>query len=381
MDTPGAQNWARASPKVTLEISNYIIRYLAEYLPALRVCSLVCREWLPASRKIMHRDLLLHNENIASFPQLLESPLNTFFDAVRTMYLSLDHDGSETRAVLESLPQFTHLDSLSLDSGCLSHGLPASPRISTLELSDVEFPSFVAFLDLLSQFSGLKSLTLGHLEFPGGSRKPKIPRKTAPFPGLSLETFSVDVSDNNQLLHWLASSTAAGHCQISTPRLILTGFDDISSTRISGYLHTLGTNLKHLSLPPVMSQTDFTANTALQSLSLSHALWIYSDWSLSVFPRIPSTLGQFEHLDGQLEEVILAVKSLPFSPRQEDLRTRPDLFAQLAAELSRPQYARVPNIRLHATWREAPDGFSRELFAAALQKVLPHHAARFVFVD
>ncbi|KAJ7753378.1 hypothetical protein DFH07DRAFT_513273 [Mycena maculata] len=344
------------------------------HFPVLRVCALVCRDWLAASRSIMHGDIGLHGPTIATFLQLLDSPpLNTYFGTVRFISLTLDCSGPETQSFLDLLPKFVCLGSIHLENGDLDYRIPACPNISTVNLDEVEFPSFATFLDLMSRFPGLKNLTLGSLEFPKGSQRPEPHVK----PSLLLEMLSVKVSRNDRLLRWLVSHAAAG---VSTPRLTLIGFDDDAqaSVRISGYLGHLNTSLKHLTLPPVLFETDFTANTALLSLSFTHTFYIHSDESVGIFPHIPAILQRFR-LDN-LEELILAVNFLPFPPGHQEISIR-DLFAQLSTVLRTPQYMRVQSIRLKGSWNRAPDGFSRDSFIAALERELPHHASRFSVVD
>ncbi|KAJ7512796.1 hypothetical protein B0H11DRAFT_1898080 [Mycena galericulata] len=304
-----AHNWTRTGPILPPETIDHIIDYVGPCFPTLRVCGLVARNWLPASRKFVHRDITLNAESIrfTAFINLIKSPFNTFFGTVRAIELVLGHsNGLKPQSLLDQLPQFARLDSIILVAGYIGQPIPLSPTVSTLELSSVQFPSFAAFVDLLSQFPSLKALTLDSLAFPTESRKAKVPHNQKPFSAL----------------------------------------------------------------------TDFSANTALQSLRIAHALSISRDGNLGVFPGLPQILQNFK-LD-RLEELTLGVVFGPFLLGQKPTR---ELLDQVSAILNRPQYARLKSIQLDVTWKHGLDGLAREVVTTALEKDLPHHAARIILMD
>ncbi|KAF7353894.1 hypothetical protein MVEN_01075300 [Mycena venus] len=189
------------------KITDAIIDELRGSLPALRVCSLVCSDWLPASRNILNRSISLRAEQIPAFMELLESPTNTYCGRVRDISLGSCLPGP-IPSLGEIFLQFTDMQSIHIHSSHWHHDIPLLPGVVQLNLSGIKFPSFAAFFQLASRFPSLKSLSLGELKFVDQSYSGAV--HFSPLPGLPFERLSLKIScENMTLLHWLASENGA----------------------------------------------------------------------------------------------------------------------------------------------------------------------------
>ena len=67
-------------PRLPAELTDRIIGHLHFDKLALTTCSLVCKDWLPASRyHFFQTNICLTRDNVHSFVELLNSPASTFF--------------------------------------------------------------------------------------------------------------------------------------------------------------------------------------------------------------------------------------------------------------------------------------------------------------
>ncbi|KAJ7743720.1 hypothetical protein DFH07DRAFT_35393 [Mycena maculata] len=372
-----------SSPVFPPEITDSIICQLESSFCALRICALVCRDWLAASRNIVHRSLSFFEiSDIHTFLELVESPYNTYAGAVRDVSFSGCRE--QISSLFALFPQFCHLESINIHYSLLDFSIPALPRISTLSLSGFVFPSSATVSDLLlflRSFPHLKNLTLDRL---GSIQAGEIP---APEPvpldsSMKLDSLSVTVDHTNQLVPWFILR----HLSPLTRGLTLqVGFRSRPDTIecISDYLRYLGTHLKDLTIPastdPLLARRlDLSTNTALESIRFTHG--IFSRQWEPFNPRV--SLEILELLErsrlASLNEITLELTTTLAAMTERDAR-----LDQLSRVLGLPCYAGVAQIKVQGKGvfnSEGVSRVSRDEFMAALGVDFPDYAHRCVLV-
>lgn len=193
------------------EITDSIIHELSPNRPALRICSLVCRTWLPASRYILHDTLSLRGWDVPGFLDIIVPSENTYLGTLRAIDIRLCENGPVT-SLLRLLPQFVCLKSIRIQYSTFDYQFPVIPAVNTLEFFGAQFPSFTAFTNLLDQCPNLKNLKLETISW--GSVDGSAPPGIDMLPGksstrLELDTFSVDISNDSPFLDWISSPESA----------------------------------------------------------------------------------------------------------------------------------------------------------------------------
>lgn len=254
MDHPSTSQAALyPGPALPPEITDSIIHQLSPNIAVLRICSLVCRAWLPASRYALHKTLSLRGEDIPGFLDVIAPSENTYFSSLRAIDISLCENGP-TPSLWQLLPHFLCLESLRIHSSFFQCEPPTHARLRTLELFDVQFGSFAAFTDLISRFPHLKNLRFekvawGSMQGWNSVGEDIIPPK--PFPRLELDTFSPQISNDSQFLDWLGSEESGpltSSLMLLMPKMRW-GRNTLHADaldKVSEYLHHLHVHLKHL---------------------------------------------------------------------------------------------------------------------------------------
>jgi hypothetical protein len=136
---------ALSMPRLPTELTDYIIDFHYSDRKSLEICSLVCRNWLPASRFHLFKIFGVQQFNVHSFVKLLASPSSTIASHVRTFHIythSVDVPVfdviapyfEEFIAVKSIVLEGFHLAPVSEES--LSRGLG---RIGTMELTGISY--------------------------------------------------------------------------------------------------------------------------------------------------------------------------------------------------------------------------------------------------
>lgn len=161
-----------AAAGTPLELWEAIIDYLHEDPHTLTVCGLVCRAWIPASRTHLFNSITIRQKNITGLLCLLESPLSTVAQFIRTVNLSESAVIRNTVSVSWSKVQLNRIDALlnNLESlvikgetlwwGPTAIDPPLLRKVASLTMDRVGLISFVDFTSFISSFPSLVSLNL-----------------------------------------------------------------------------------------------------------------------------------------------------------------------------------------------------------------------------
>ncbi|KAJ6559810.1 hypothetical protein B0H19DRAFT_1145839 [Mycena capillaripes] len=358
----------------------------------LRVCSLVCRAWLPTTRHQLHHRLFLAGEKILRFLDLLLSPHNTYVDVVQTIKIV----GAENAPVLLArLPEFSHLQTIEIKGIDFPYQFSALPAVLSLTLYS-KFPSFYAFTQFLTRFPGLKTLILGSITFDGES-SPSV-ESTALLAPLQLDRLSLVASwfENDRVRAWLASETVGLVTRDLTLRFCTV--ESQTANAISQFIHRLGAHLKHLHLLDLVrshvpsypvEEVDLGPSTALRTLHISRAidfclyldppnplpdgdsLLNYPAWDLHISPRLIPLLKRFT--SNSLESLIFDVKvvDLRFAPREPS-----SLGAFIGIFERSGPYTGITKLEFRAAWENRRKHPYRETFESMVVQRLPPSIAR-----
>src|ERR1700721_3985823 len=81
-------------PRVPPELGDHIIDFLHSDSDPLRSCSLVCKDWLAASRLHYPATLSIDQGNVRALTGLLTHPLSTFGKSYSMIEIWMDHSGA-----------------------------------------------------------------------------------------------------------------------------------------------------------------------------------------------------------------------------------------------------------------------------------------------
>ncbi|KAJ6612343.1 hypothetical protein B0H10DRAFT_2052554 [Mycena sp. CBHHK59/15] len=373
--TPLEQTSTCLGPTLPPEITDSIIHQFHSSSPDLRVCSLVCRAWLPASRYQLFSSLSLRGEDIPKFVDLIASPENTYSSSLRAITIIYGENGPMSLLLLRLL-DFRSLRSMKIRLSMICSEFPTMPHITFLKLDAILFQSFSAFITFLIRFPGLKILVLRHLGW-GPDRDSKDPVQSITAPRLELEQLSIENSHNLQLLSWLSDVELAP--LTSSLSLDLTGrMGRKIIPDVAEYLQHLRTHLKHLHLQlhtiaRFLEKLDFSLHT--QSLRIHSAVEFSGDsgqWSLCVDPMLLQVLKLV--CAPHIKELTLRVV-----PVRRGKLIIPDTSASLQLLLSvlhLPHLATLRKIQFYGPWNSDPE--ARDNFTSVVLDKLPTLASRSV---
>ncbi|KAJ6594835.1 hypothetical protein B0H19DRAFT_1057057 [Mycena capillaripes] len=364
------------------EITDSIIHQLSRDTPVLRICGLVCRAWLPASRYILHETLSLRGEDIPGFLEIIGAAENTYFATLRAIAITLCENGP-TQSLLELLPQFLCLKTFRVHTSIFHYEVPVLSRVTTLEFYGTQFRSFAAWTNLLSRVPNVKNLKLVYVSC--GSMEGWAPARAADIipaksPRLTLDTLSIQISDDPRLLDWLASEES-GPLTIDLTLLLVDGtlVDEIGSPRVSKYLRHLNTSLKRLFFQFAgishVDNLDFSSNTSLQSirldfLNMGRTSWrrqLTGDAEIYLGERLPALLERFR--SSQIEELIIDIHTSPAIKKPLGVN-------RLVSVLSSSPFSHLRKLQFNGRWEEDSYKVLRKIFATNVIDRLPASSSR-----
>ncbi|KAJ6615077.1 hypothetical protein B0H10DRAFT_1950203 [Mycena sp. CBHHK59/15] len=370
-----------SSPVLAPELTDKIIAHLDD-VPTLRACSLVCRAWVPASRRknYAYLDINIQQHNIPSFLDLIASPTNTIAGAVKTIKIFRCDDGRAS-ALIARLPDFPCLETIILEGYPFSHQFPALPRVTSLSLWMYMFPAFPQFIGgIIPQFPGLKSLDLGR---EGHVYAASDAYALAASPRLELDELIIPAKffDDTHFRDWLASefSTVARSLVV---RLDTSYLNPPTTKAIAVFLRHQGAYLKHLHLsltgpqlsPSFMEALDLISNNALRTIRIAGLILFLrsssepDNWSLVVSPLLDNLLRNCHSDDlRRLTIIVSCLSTPPPLPSSHPV-------ANFAASFELPVYSRLERLQF--------DGLANgelafaEVFTSMVLKHLPLPVAR-----
>ncbi|KAJ7616650.1 hypothetical protein FB45DRAFT_934661 [Roridomyces roridus] len=289
------------------EVVDLVIDNLHDQPAALRVCSLVCRNWLAASRYHLYSEVYVSGSNLISFIHLTGHQHESLSSRLRSLHATrFLSDQLETLWPL--LAEFPQLRGLHLH-GPLEFGTTIDeplPLVTSLSLTRVSFVSHEVLKSLLLRFPALQVLSLncgfrGPGDLPGDSPTP---------PNLQ----RLNIALTADMLGWLAWSKfclRAECIDIDVSRPPTAGLED--------YFKVLGNQLKRLTLRfdipgtlAIFSERPFLQhNTALLSLRMTNAFSIRVEGVICVAPGLERLLQHLQSSTTTLEELIFTVTLSP----------------------------------------------------------------------
>ncbi|KAJ6573454.1 hypothetical protein DFH09DRAFT_1457460 [Mycena vulgaris] len=359
-----------SGPVLPPEITDSIIHELSPDAPALRICSLVCHAWLPASRHILHKMVALRGEDIPDFLDLIAPSENTYLNKLRVIDISLCENGPAA-SLLELLPRFLCLESVRIHSSIFHYETPDLPRVRSLELFGLHFRSFAAFTNLLSRFPDLKNLILGENVLWGSVQgwaptgqdvmvsKPSLP--------LQLNTFNAYISNNSQLQEWLGSGESgpiASNLTLVMPNV----YSNTASALTADTLAKLSEYLRHLHL-------DFRPNTELKSLRLDFTLSGINSpsiWVSYFFTEFPDVLQSFRF--NRFEELVIDLHAAPVFKKGIS-------SDRLVAAFSDLPFSRLRKLQFNGPWDSSTFDARKKITRNVLDKLPPSASREVILFD
>ncbi|KAJ7319026.1 hypothetical protein DFH08DRAFT_1086367 [Mycena albidolilacea] len=244
-----------AADQGCVELVDEIIDCFGEDSDALKVCSLVCRAWIPHCRShLFETGTLVSDSNILGFCDFLQSPGCTFLQHVRRIdttryYWDPDDPRSHLNRLAAGLCRLTrvvalemafHLDPLRTEMQTRFNAgfFAILPHITVLTLySRNPLTLRVPLIDIISRCHVLQELYI----FGAGSVAPPPPRATPP-PGLHRLTFGLATSP--AILLWLNAAEHLPNVDSITLSVLYPG----EAPYISAALQKVGGALRHLEL-------------------------------------------------------------------------------------------------------------------------------------
>ncbi|KAJ6585701.1 hypothetical protein B0H19DRAFT_1368919 [Mycena capillaripes] len=303
--------------RVPPELADRIIDFLWDSHCDLRICSLVCSQWLPSSRRHLFEFVVLQSD--AQFVALFQTLPNFVSIHARTLDFRRWSGIDDTRIpiMLQALPTVRHLRTIIIGSFLPSpEAFPLLPHVPELSLQHTKFASCADFTLLISKFAGLRELKLGSVSWEDAGHK-VCPRLKLELEHLSIEGFQ----QSPDILQWLL-------CAEYAPRtrglaLYIPNNPNPASLRIiSKYLYRLDGTVRYLRLDlfPSLSLQWTTAMpelgslTSLQRLRIGQSVQFHppstqeSTGTCRVFPAVVLALRftSKNHLDELIFDVDVA---------------------------------------------------------------------------
>ncbi|KAJ7117241.1 hypothetical protein C8R43DRAFT_1037746 [Mycena crocata] len=365
-------------PRFPPEITDSIIGDVSS--PTMRTCSLVCREWVPATRHRLHRTLVVHGRKIPSFISLISSPYNTYHSTLRELDFGFSQD-QQFPDLLAQLTNCVSLETLSIRSSVIfAHPLTPLGNVTSLHFVDAHFWSFQTFTCILAQCPALRDLKLEQMGFgPDDDSSESLPSSSTPPHRLVLNSLNMEISRHTRFMQWLTSETSSPITSSLT--LSTSSRDEATMNSLSQYLGLLGPKLKHLHVKfEVPPSVDFSSNTELESLQLDHAITFGktaagSFWRFRILSTLPEVLSHVR--SESLQVLALGVSRRPrFDPFPSDAR-------QLGSALQLPSFARLRRFDFHVLWAaDSSDSDAIAIFNTTVLADLPAAVTSCVnFVD
>ncbi|KAJ7830648.1 hypothetical protein B0H14DRAFT_2806782 [Mycena olivaceomarginata] len=306
------------------ELTDRIIDFLWDRQPDLRACSLVCRQWLPSSRR--------HLFESTTYARTLDFRLRT---------PEIDPLGPE---ILHHMPMVRNLRNVVLGS------LPPSPenfpvlsRVVKLSLQHTEFPSCAELVKSLAKFPALRELELAWVTCVdvGLNAWPRFPS--------GLEYLSIQgFARTPGILQWLSSDdyprtrALALHIPNDAP-------DPALLSTVSKFLRCLDGHLQYLRLAMYPSPNLQCAKAGIQlnvqRLRIGHGIYFYP-------PTTPGTSGMCRTFRSVLATAFGLASNNQLAELIFDVEISPDMWSFSSDSffkglLRDHTVAQIPVVRLH----------------------------------
>ncbi|KAJ7720088.1 hypothetical protein DFH07DRAFT_309430 [Mycena maculata] len=272
--------------------ANFLVKSVAS---TLGKCALVCKAWVPSSRRILFYRVHVGQNNTDAFGELLGRPqLLTFLPFIREIELADgDWTNTELPKILARLPPSIHTLMLILAPRMIMQSAPCCPSLSLVTRLEIVDRWGLALSDVVQCIASFPTLVTLKLRSRGWSST-ALPEPTLDPPktwrGLHLRT-----PDPNAFLSWMQRASV----DISTLRIYVPPptLYPASFQSVVQYIERLGPLLKALDLildhwnPKneygSLSSDFLRPNTRLQSLSIEALPAQVRSLLLSFYP-IPS---------------------------------------------------------------------------------------------
>jgi hypothetical protein len=203
VDETGNWPFDRESPKVPPEITDIVIDHLHDDKDALLMCSLVCKDWVPASRFHLFSPLVVTYESVTINNSILEHPLGTILPSIRHFqFRGWVHLGVPcVFAALPGLPSVHARFTSAADETIL---LPHIWNLRTLELTDVFLNDLGGLVDIFFATPSLENFTSRRLCWSSITPRRSVPKLPHLSPiRMEIENIYGEVVDH--LAEWFGS--------------------------------------------------------------------------------------------------------------------------------------------------------------------------------
>jgi hypothetical protein len=209
------------------EIFDIVLDHLHDNRQALKVCSLVCKSWLSASRYHLFRSLVVRSRQSEKFGQVVTHRFSTLPNYVIHFTLgdSIDAVGSyftPKLKLIRLIPRLSQMKSLRICSvnveACREwRTLGSFTNVTDLEISFVRMSTCGNLLDLLAAIPSLEKVFLGEIFWNSIGELPS-PRSFR-----HLRSLSVHCDKHTDILGWLSKESHPALSLLSVPARIVSG--------------------------------------------------------------------------------------------------------------------------------------------------------------
>jgi hypothetical protein len=245
--------------KIPPEIFDIVIDHLHNDLDALKVCSLVCKSWLPSSRYHLFRSLVVKPSRAKLFGQVLRPQLSTLPNHVFHLTIGQLGDSYFTpqRNLIRLIPRLSSMQSLKIHRvNHASFGEWSTLRFEAvidLDIVFVKLKTFSELLDLLAAFPSLQMLFLSEISWSSSGLVPP-PRS---FP--NLRVLNVHCTGTDDILDWLSKGALPSLTAFSVRTRCFSG---------TKFFQAVGMSLHHLKMKMADDRLYEAAEAAEGALSL-----------------------------------------------------------------------------------------------------------------
>jgi hypothetical protein len=261
-ETPQNQPTVSATSRVPPELIDAIIDAGNDDKRFLKTCGLVCRAWVPASRRRLFESVTLHNRNTGDFDLLMQSELVTIPRHVRHLCL-LPPSYQYVLGNASLLSQLAFVKSLLLSFintkrriGSLEHGIGYFRFLAQLSISHCHFDTFNDLANVLLSCATLEDLELVETSWPPTSESVPV---AGSLPSLRRLTIWF-VCAPEEITAWLLSLQP-----VPALHSFIFRYDDwtenpayLPDTLLNTLLKTLGPSLQHLDIDDLDEQKSYS---------------------------------------------------------------------------------------------------------------------------
>ncbi|KAJ7612235.1 hypothetical protein FB45DRAFT_1037154 [Roridomyces roridus] len=300
------------------EVVDRIVHALHDDYDTLRLCGLINRDWMAASRYHFlngKRRMQLTHHNLPLFLDLLGSPFNTFSTRLERLRVK-GVDYTTLKSLWSALPHFSHLRELQIgghffdpvvDVALLGPEAQIFPRVTSLAIARIFFSSYGTLNSFLARVTSLSALKIEGLR--------------------DIDKFETDINADHQSSHRLQLHLTSLHLELGPAMLAWLKWSGFCLRAREGHL-----NISHTSSFPIVSEylsaAQFSRLTlrvhssnllllqyppSLIALCLLDPLWMSgSQGDLSVSLNLLPFLRQISLSIPGLQELAFCIVTLPF---------------------------------------------------------------------